>query len=53
MRSSQESIARLIKNIERVIIGKPEAVKLAIIALMAKGHLLIEDIPGVGKNAVS
>lgn len=51
--SAQESIDRLFKNIERVIIGKPQAVKLTIIALMAKGHLLIEDVPGVGKTSLA
>ncbi len=50
---AQESIARLSRNIESVIIGKPEAVKFAIIALMAKGHLLIEDVPGVGKTSLA
>ena len=53
MKSAQESIARLCRNIESVIIGKPEAVKLAVIALLAKGHLLIEDVPGVGKTSLA
>ena len=52
-----EKIARLQKTIERVIKGKSETVKLALVALLAKGHLLIEDVPGIGKttlaNAVS
>jgi MoxR-like ATPase len=53
MKSAQESIARLSRNIERVIIGKPDAVKLTIIALIAQGHLLIEDVPGVGKTSLA
>ena len=53
MTSAQESIARLSRNIERVIIGKAEAVKLTIIALIAQGHLLIEDVPGVGKTSLA
>ena len=40
-------------NIERVIEGKPEVVRLALIALMAEGHLLIEDVPGVGKTMLA
>ena len=53
MTSAQESIARLSRNIERVIIGKTDAVKLTIIALIAQGHLLIEDVPGVGKTSLA
>jgi MoxR-like ATPase len=40
-------------NIEQVIRGKEEVVKLAVVALLAKGHLLIEDIPGVGKTTLA
>ncbi len=46
--------ARRIKaTIEQVIEGKPEAVRLALIVLLAEGHLLIEDVPGVGKTMLS
>ncbi len=40
-------------NIERVIEGKPEVVRLALIALLAQGHVLIEDVPGVGKTMLA
>jgi MoxR-like ATPase len=40
-------------NIEKVIIGKREVIELAVIALMSKGHLLIEDAPGVGKTMLA
>ncbi len=40
-------------NIEQVIRGKEDVVKLAVVALLAKGHLLIEDIPGVGKTTLA
>lgn len=53
MKSAQEAIERLKKNIESVIIGKPEVIEQAIIALIAKGHLLIEDVPGVGKSSLA
>jgi MoxR-like ATPase len=43
----------LIKNIERVIIGKREVVELAIISLLSQGHLLIDDVPGVGKTMLA
>jgi len=40
-------------NIEQVIIGKREVIHLAMITLLAKGHLLIEDVPGVGKTTLA
>jgi len=44
---------RLIKNIEKVIIGKHETIELAVIGLLSQGHLLIEDVPGVGKTMLA
>jgi MoxR-like ATPase len=44
---------RIAKNIERVLVGKPEAVRTTLITLLAEGHLLIEDIPGVGKTSLA
>ncbi len=48
-----EKIRRLQAAIERVIKGKSETVKLALVALLAKGHLLIEDVPGIGKTTLA
>ena len=48
-----ESFERIRANIQRVIQGKPEAVRLTLIALLAEGHLLIEDVPGVGKTMLA
>ena len=48
-----ETLDSLRKNIESVIIGKSSAVEKAIITLLAQGHLLIEDIPGVGKSSLA
>ena len=48
-----EKINRLQAEIEQVIKGKSETVKLALVALIAKGHLLIEDVPGIGKTTLS
>ncbi|HZE71685.1 MAG TPA: MoxR family ATPase [Pyrinomonadaceae bacterium] len=48
-----EQIERLQKAVEKVIKGKPEAVRLAIITLIAGGHLLVEDVPGVGKTTLA
>ena len=52
-----ETVARVTgrvrANIERVIEGKPDVVSAAIVVLLAEGHLLIEDVPGVGKTMLS
>ncbi len=48
-----EKINLLQTEIERVIKGKSETVKLALVALLAKGHLLIEDVPGIGKTTLA
>ena len=46
-------IGRIRTNIERVIEGKPDVVSSALVVLLAEGHLLIEDVPGVGKTQLS
>ena len=48
-----ERFARVKSNIEMVIEGKPDVVHLAIVALVAEGHVLIEDVPGVGKTMLA
>ena len=51
--SVPEVAGRIGATIERVIVGKPEAVRLALVVLLAEGHLLVEDVPGVGKTMLS
>jgi MoxR-like ATPase len=51
--TAAERVDLLQKAIERVIRGKPEAVRLAIVTLLAGGHLLVEDVPGVGKTTLA
>ncbi|ASF38133.1 MoxR family ATPase [Halobacillus halophilus] len=46
----QPKISDVMKNINKVMIGKEEAALLSIVALLAKGHVLLEDVPGVGKT---
>ena len=53
MNSAQENLSRLKKNIEQVISGKSEIIDLAVTRLLARGHLLIEDVPGVGKTSLA
>jgi MoxR-like ATPase len=48
-----DAIRALQRNIEQALVGKPEVVRLAIVALLARGHLLIEDVPGVGKTTLA
>ena len=50
---ASESVAQLHTAIESVIKGKSEAVRLALVALLAGGHLLVEDVPGVGKTTLA
>ncbi len=46
-------LTRLRENISGVFLGKPEVVRLAVVALLAEGHLLLEDVPGVGKTLLA
>lgn len=48
-----DQIERLQGAVETVIKGKPEAIRLAIVTLIAGGHLLVEDVPGVGKTTLA
>ena len=48
-----EKIATLQANVERVIRGKSEVVQYCIAALLSKGHILLEDVPGVGKTTLA
>ena len=53
MSETHPEVARLIDNVESAVLGKTEAVRLSLIALLAQGHLLIEDAPGVGKTSLA
>jgi len=53
MPTPAEVANRLAANIERVIVGKPEAVRVAVTGLLADGHLLVEDVPGVAKTMLA
>jgi MoxR-like ATPase len=53
MSQVQTFAERVITNIERVIVGKRDTVELAVIGLLCQGHLLIEDVPGVGKTVLA
>ena len=51
--AGSEKLAALERSLASVIRGKPEAVRLAVVCLIARGHLLIEDVPGVGKTTLA
>jgi MoxR-like ATPase len=53
MVTSLDLIRRLEDNVSRALVGKPEVVRLAVVGLIARGHLLIEDVPGVGKTTLA
>jgi MoxR-like ATPase len=53
MESAHALAKRLIENVSLVIYGKPAEVELAVAGLLAQGHLLIEDVPGVGKTMLA
>jgi MoxR-like ATPase len=53
MTQVQEFADRVITNVEKVIVGKRPALELATTALLCQGHLLIEDVPGVGKTMLA
>ena len=48
-----EMVARLRTNVQRVIVGKGDVIDLATIALLCRGHILVEDVPGIGKTTMS
>jgi MoxR-like ATPase len=50
---SSADVARAIATLDSIILGKPQAVRLALACLLARGHLLIEDVPGVGKTTLA
>ena len=51
--SARNTAQAILDNVEQVIVGKRKAIELAVIALICKGHLLIEDAPGVGKTMLA
>jgi len=53
MKEIQNLIETIVNNVEKVIVGKRSEVQLAVISLLSQGHLLIEDVPGVGKTMLA
>ncbi|HEX2698829.1 MAG TPA: MoxR family ATPase [Acidimicrobiales bacterium] len=53
MSTFADGFEAIVANVERLIQGKSEAIRLAVQCLVAEGHLLIEDVPGVGKTSLA
>ncbi|HBY08996.1 MAG TPA: AAA family ATPase [Chloroflexi bacterium] len=53
MKETQALIESIVQNIEKVIVGKRQVAELSVVNLLSQGHLLIEDVPGVGKTMLA
>ena len=53
MTNLEQTGEKVLANVERVIVGKHQEVRLALVALLCRGHLLIEDVPGTGKTVLA
>jgi MoxR-like ATPase len=51
--SVQAFVERVIANVEKVIVGKRQAIEMVLVAMLCEGHVLIEDVPGVGKTMLA
>ncbi len=51
--SNQQAVTTILSRIENVVLGKPQECRLALACLLAQGHLLIEDLPGMGKTTLA
>jgi MoxR-like ATPase len=48
-----EAISRVVENMKKVIVGKQDVLELAVVAVLCEGHILIEDVPGIGKTTLA
>jgi MoxR-like ATPase len=48
-----ESARKIRENIQKVIVGKDEVINLTLVAILCEGHLLLEDVPGIGKTTLA
>jgi MoxR-like ATPase len=53
MNPVQEFAAKVTANVEKVIIGKGDTIELLLVAMLCEGHVLLEDVPGVGKTMLA
>ena len=50
---ARQTAKGIVENVQKVIVGKSKAIELTVVALMCRGHALIEDVPGVGKTMLA
>ena len=50
---SQQVVRQIVSNVESAVLGKPTAVRLSVVTLLAGGHILLEDAPGLGKTSLA
>ena len=50
--AARKRIDQIVENVEKVVLGKTEVVRLVVLAVLAEGHVLLEDVPGVGKTSL-
>src|SRR5579863_8522511 len=48
-----ETFAKLTANVGKAVLGKPDAISLCLVCLLAEGHMLLEDMPGTGKTSLA
>lgn len=53
MTTIQEFVTHVTENVENVIVGKRPVIELLMVALLCEGHVLLEDVPGVGKTMLT
>jgi MoxR-like ATPase len=53
MENLQEFVSRVVANVEKVIVGKRDVIELLMVAILCDGHVLLEDVPGVGKTMLA
>ena len=53
IRDIQSTAAKIRDNVGKVIVGKGDVVDLALVALLCEGHILFEDVPGIGKTTLA
>ena len=49
----KDTARRLRENVQKVIVGKDDVINLALVAMLCEGHILLEDVPGIGKTTLA
>src|SRR5262245_66001783 len=52
LRPATEAVTRLLQELDRVLLGRPELHRLVVAGILSRGHVLLEGVPGVGKTAL-